>query len=793
MARRVGTISADRSSGSRVPQHGGPHDVEQLDPRVVPAANTVDFGALRVPVPADGTVTVEPTTNGRMQAVHVTVPEGRLSVSALAAAKSGKLWPDLATEIDASLREGGARVRSYPGDWGRELHATTGAATSVFVGVDGPRWMVYGVATGPTKDAVALDSRLRRLLRGTIVVRGRSPYPVRTVLPLVAPPDVVTADPPPAVAGAGRPGGQTGPSAATVAFSAVARAATPQAEISAGSTSASLPAVGPESGDQRSAGTGGSGRFPIGPGRTGETRRPAAPGRGDVERTTTLHPAPSTTARPTTVMPAVGHPPTGDVPPTTVLPTTGTPPRRANGHGPQSSPEHGPVDTGGRRASRRRQEDLPGSGPADTGGRRASRRRQEDLPGSGPADTGGRRASRRRQEDLPGSGPADTGGRRASRRRQEDLPGSGPADTGGRRASRLRQEDLPGSGPADTGRRRSNGHRTGDPGPVGAAGMPSAGLGSDRPFGAESADLPDGRRDLAAGDTGSPAFPGDGVGREPARYRWSGSDQVGGHAADRDDPYGTAVGREWAGGDPSGDSEGGYGRHDAANLRHREPDAYRTNGHGAAGQGDPDDGVSAGRWRARPDEGADRWSDHQGWADQPSGGRAAADPLHGGEWDPLLDRFATPSAPSRSPRPVDDGFGTGSWRSVGDPPAAPRAAAPEPDSSPIFDELMRGDAAGGVVGGAAEDFGEHSRDDPEGRHGRSDEPSWAWPQEAGGRRRSRAASWSAADLLGQDQPSGRHAGAGQEIPGWRERTPTRPARSRPAHTRPDSGRHSRPE
>ncbi len=147
----------------------------------------MDFGAVRVPVPVGGTVSVEPTMAGHVQAVHVTVPEGRLSVSALAAPRTGGLWSDLATEIDASLREGGARVRSFTGEWGRELHATTDGATSVFVGVDGPRWMLYGVATGPTRDAVSLDARLRRMLRGTVVVRGKAPYPVRTVLPLAMP------------------------------------------------------------------------------------------------------------------------------------------------------------------------------------------------------------------------------------------------------------------------------------------------------------------------------------------------------------------------------------------------------------------------------------------------------------------------------------------------------------------------------------------------------------------------------------------------------------------------------
>jgi Protein of unknown function (DUF3710) len=172
---------------TRSPERSGPHDADDVHAELSDAPGVVDFGAVRVPVPDRGTITVEPGENGRMQAVHISLPEGRLSVSALAAPTSSRLWPDLAKEIDASLREGGARVRSFQGEWGRELHATTGAATSVFVGVDGTRWMLYGVATGPTRDAAPLLEELRRTVRGAIVVRGRSPYPVRTVLPLQPP------------------------------------------------------------------------------------------------------------------------------------------------------------------------------------------------------------------------------------------------------------------------------------------------------------------------------------------------------------------------------------------------------------------------------------------------------------------------------------------------------------------------------------------------------------------------------------------------------------------------------
>src|SRR3954471_8274214 len=182
---------ARRLEATGTPPAAGPFAGDEDEP----SPGLTDFGSVRIPMPAGGSIAEDPTSpDGPLQAVHIAVPAGRLSVSALAAPKTAGLWPDLAKEIDASLREAGtARVRSFTGEWGRELHATTDAATSLFLGVDGPRWMLYGVATGPTGTAAELAEELRRLLRATVVVRGRLPYPVRTVLPLAVPAELAGA------------------------------------------------------------------------------------------------------------------------------------------------------------------------------------------------------------------------------------------------------------------------------------------------------------------------------------------------------------------------------------------------------------------------------------------------------------------------------------------------------------------------------------------------------------------------------------------------------------------------
>lgn len=235
MARRP------RPSPGAVLDVTGPYDVEADTPDLT---GLVDFGGIQVPVPDGGTLSGEPAPGGRLQAVHVALPGGRLSVSALAAPKSSPLWPDLAGEIEASLRAGGARLRSFTGPWGRELHAVSGGATSRFVGVDGPRWMLYGVATGPTATATELDAELRRMVARTVVVRGRAPYPVRTVLPLEVPEHLAAQFA--AAADAVEELANTQAVAVKAAEKAVARAAVPRATVGSEGSPGAEPARGAE-------------------------------------------------------------------------------------------------------------------------------------------------------------------------------------------------------------------------------------------------------------------------------------------------------------------------------------------------------------------------------------------------------------------------------------------------------------------------------------------------------------------------------------------------------------------
>jgi hypothetical protein len=150
----------------------------------------LDLGSVRLPLPPDAQVQVEMDPDGALRAVHVISTNGRYTVGAYAAPKSGELWPEISRELAEQLHGDGARVRRENGEWGPELVAFVNDVLLRFVGVDGPRWMLRAVSAGPKETSAKAAEELRDIVRGTIVNRGDQPMPVRTPLPLELPPQI---------------------------------------------------------------------------------------------------------------------------------------------------------------------------------------------------------------------------------------------------------------------------------------------------------------------------------------------------------------------------------------------------------------------------------------------------------------------------------------------------------------------------------------------------------------------------------------------------------------------------
>jgi len=164
----------------------GPFDIDDFDDPAVAELARLDLGSVLIPMPEAGQLQVELTETGVPSAVWVVTPNGRFTIAAYAAPKTGGLWREVAGELADSLRKDSAKVSIKDGPWGREVVGTASGVVR-FIGVDGYRWMIRCVINGPHETVDALDQEARAALSDTVVRRGDTPLPVRTPLPVQRP------------------------------------------------------------------------------------------------------------------------------------------------------------------------------------------------------------------------------------------------------------------------------------------------------------------------------------------------------------------------------------------------------------------------------------------------------------------------------------------------------------------------------------------------------------------------------------------------------------------------------
>ena len=170
----------------------GPWDVDDAPEDDV---QRLDLGGMRVPVPPDTEVRVD--VNGEGEVVAATLVQGpsTMQINVFAAPKRSGIWDEVRAEITASLVGGGGQAQDVAGPHGQELFAAVpvqggGAAPARFIGVDGPRWFVRALLTGPAAQDRSVSAPLEAALRDVVVVRGGEAMAVRDPLPLRLPREV---------------------------------------------------------------------------------------------------------------------------------------------------------------------------------------------------------------------------------------------------------------------------------------------------------------------------------------------------------------------------------------------------------------------------------------------------------------------------------------------------------------------------------------------------------------------------------------------------------------------------
>jgi hypothetical protein len=130
-------------------------------------------------------------TSGMVNAAVVVLDPLALQVMAYAAPRTLGIWDDVREQIRSSLTDGGGVADEVDGAFGPELRAHVpaegGQVEARFLGVDGPRWFLRGVVSGPgahDDDACALALEV---FAATVVARDDEARPSQEPLPVVLP------------------------------------------------------------------------------------------------------------------------------------------------------------------------------------------------------------------------------------------------------------------------------------------------------------------------------------------------------------------------------------------------------------------------------------------------------------------------------------------------------------------------------------------------------------------------------------------------------------------------------
>ena len=195
----AGAREAGADAGEAVA--GGPWDAGEAD---VPARERIDFGSLHVPV-SEGCEVQASMAEDQVAWITVVRGDSGLQLQAFAAPKTGGLWADVREEIAAEVAKAGGRSEEADGPFGVEVHARIASPEPLpgapagslhpvrFLGVDGPRWFLRGVISGPAARRGDVAAPLEQVFADVVVVRGDHPVPPRDMLEIRLPAEAMEA------------------------------------------------------------------------------------------------------------------------------------------------------------------------------------------------------------------------------------------------------------------------------------------------------------------------------------------------------------------------------------------------------------------------------------------------------------------------------------------------------------------------------------------------------------------------------------------------------------------------
>lgn len=177
----------------------GPWDEKDVPADELPR---LDLGGMLVPVTGELELRLE--VDQEQHVVGATLVDGNstLQINVFAAPRTEGIWDEVRQEIAESLTSGGGTASDSQGRFGTELVARIPTEVpgrgvvpqpARFLGVDGPRWFLRGLVSGPASTDLGAARRLEDAFAEVVVVRGTEAMAARDPLPLRLPREAIEA------------------------------------------------------------------------------------------------------------------------------------------------------------------------------------------------------------------------------------------------------------------------------------------------------------------------------------------------------------------------------------------------------------------------------------------------------------------------------------------------------------------------------------------------------------------------------------------------------------------------
>ena len=171
---------------------GGPFDISEK-----PEDQFIDLGGILVPmIPGMELRMEQDQATGTVTSANLILEGSALQVQAFAAPKTAGIWEEVRAALRDGIVEQGGTAEKAEGPFGDELkvrlpyqggNGKLAFRNARFLGIDGPRWFLRAVISGPALNDAEDQQALENILSRIVVIRGDHAMPPQELIPLRLP------------------------------------------------------------------------------------------------------------------------------------------------------------------------------------------------------------------------------------------------------------------------------------------------------------------------------------------------------------------------------------------------------------------------------------------------------------------------------------------------------------------------------------------------------------------------------------------------------------------------------